>query len=417
MIILSLACRKSCLTYHLCDERDNHLLARGRVDLVSSGDSFLTLEVPGRETYRRQASCPTHHRALESLLGTVANPGHGLLAGLGEIDAVAHHVTQGGERFGHTVPVDPQVVAALKEIAHLAPAHNGAEIAGIEAACALLPATPQGAVFDTAFHQTMPPRAYVYPLPYDLYRTYGIRRYGFHGPVHRFLTRQGAAQLGRKQTDCNLVTVHLGTGVSVCAVKNGTAIDTSTGFTPLEGAMSGTGCGDIDPGIPAFLMNEGVLSPQEMKDALGLQSGLLGVTGRSSERDVVWRAGARGDERCRLAIAMEAYRLRKYLGGYLAALGGADAVIFSGEGGEAQAELRERTLTDLGYFGLHLDAGRNRAAAPAKGACRISRDDSPMQAFVVPAEEDFICAGEVAALFRAPVVGATPADGRESCAC
>ncbi len=415
MIILSFNCRAISVGYHLYDWEGKKVLARGAVDRVVVGDSSMTLEVPGRETLRFRAECPTHRRALELILETLSAPGSGVPGNLTSIAAVAHRVAHGGERFTRSVLIDEKVVAALKDVAPLAPLHNGPNLAGIEAALELLPGIPQAAVFDTAFHQTMPARAYLYPLPYEWYRKYGVRRYGFHGASHQFMAARGAALLGKKTSDCSLVTLELGNGVSVCAVKNGVSADTSMGFTPLEGAPMGTRCGDINPGIPVFLMNQEHLSVREMNAILNLKSGLLGVTGRLSERDAVWRQASAGDERCRLALEMEAYRLRKFVGAYLAALGGADAVVFSGGSGEAESALREGVLSGLECFGLRLDPARNRVFAPVREEVRITRDDSPVQAFVVPTDEDLIFAGEAAALLLDPA-GSDPAGDRLSLA-
>jgi acetate kinase len=408
MIILSLNCRAISVGYHLYDWKRKKVLARGAVDRVVVGDSSLTLEVPGRETLRRRTECPTHRHALEVILEVLSAPGPGVLPGASSISAVAHRVAHGGERFTRSVRIDEQVVSVLRAVAHLAPLHNEPNIAGIEASLDLLPGIPQGAVFDTAFHQTMPPRAYIYPLPYEWYRRYGVRRYGFHGASHQFMAARGAALLGKEPTDCSLVTLELGNGVSVCAVKNGASVDTSMGFTPLEGALMGTRSGDIDPGIPAFLMNQEHLSPREMNAILNLKSGLLGVTGRLSERDAVRRQAAVGDERCCLALEMEAYRLRKYVGAYLAVLGGADAVVFSGGAGEAESYLREGILSGMECLGLYLDPVRNRIPAPVREEVCITRDESLLQAFVVPTDEDLIFAREVAALLMEEAAGPGP---------
>jgi acetate kinase len=408
MIILSLNCRAISVGYHLFDGERRKVLVRGEVDRVVVGDSSLVLEAPGREVFRRRAECPTHRRALELILETLTSPAHGILADPASITSVVHRVAHGGEGFTRTAFVDERMIRALKAVAHLAPLHNGPNIAGMEAALELLPAIPQAAVFDTAFHQTMPPRAYLYPLPYEWYRKYGLRRYGFHGASHQYLAGRGAALLGKNAANCSLVTLQLGYGVSVCAVKKGVSIDTSMGFTPLEGAVMGTRCGDIDPGIPVFLMTREHLSPREMNAILNLKSGFLGVTGRLSERDAIRRRAIGGDERCRLALEMEAYRLRKYLGAYFAAVGGADAVVFSGGAGEAEAELRENLLSGLECFGLRLDPDRNRIPVPIQAEHRITRDDSPVQAFVVPTEEDLVFVGEVIALLEAQAADFVP---------
>jgi acetate kinase len=256
-------------------------------------------------------------------------------------------VVHGGEKFTRSVLIDSEVVAAIRETAQLAPLHNGPSLTGIEAAFILLPGIPQVAIFDTAFHQTMPQHAYIYPLPYEWYEKHGVRRYGFHGQSHHYAARRGAELLGLPPERTNLITVHTGNGVSLCAVKGGRSVDTSMGLTPLEGAMMGTRCGDIDAGIPPFIMNEMGLSSTEMDLFLNQKSGLTGVIGRNISRRAASEAADHGDQRCRLALEMEAYRLKKYIGAYIAAVGKIDAIVFSYGEGWVDWPVRGMALTGM----------------------------------------------------------------------
>src|ERR1039457_3557959 len=318
MDILALNCGSSSAKYQLFDWSKKEVIAKGMVERVIVGDSFIVHEVPGREPYRVESECPDHQVAIDLIIKTLTDPVHGVLKDINQISAIGHRVVHGGEKFTCSVMIDEQVLDAVKDVQHLAPLHNPPNIAGIEAAQALLPNVPQVAIFDTAFHQTMPEYAYLYPLPYEWYENYGVRRYGFHGTSHLYVSKRAAVLLGKAPKDCNIITMHIGNGVSHAAIRNGISVDTSMGLTPLEGAVMGTRCGDIDPAIPAFMMQKENLSAKEIDSILNKKSGVMGITGRFTDRrDVIENAEA-GDKRCQLSLDIEAYRLKKYIGAFMA---------------------------------------------------------------------------------------------------
>ena len=400
MDILALNCGSSSVKYQLFDWDRKEVIAKGMVERVGIGDSFILHEVPGRDTYREDSDCPDHRFAVGLILRTLTSPAHGVLKDITQISAVGHRVVHGGEQFTKSVLIDETVLEAVIAVQHLAPLHNPPNIAGIEAASAVLPGVPQVAIFDTAFHQTMPEHAYLYPLPYEWYQEYGVRRYGFHGTSHLYVSKRIAAILGRPATECNVITMHIGNGVSHCAIKNGISVDTSMGLTPLEGAMMGTRSGDIDPAIPAFMMHRESLSSKEIDNILNKKSGVLGITGRFTDRrDVIEQAEA-GDRRCRLALEMEAYRLKKYIGTYLAVVGRLDAVVFTAGVGEMGAPIRGAALRGLEHIGIILDEERNRSAMTRKRETLITSDDSPVKVYVIPTDEELVFTEDVAAILE-----------------
>lgn len=395
MDILALNCGSSSVKYQLFDWERKEVIAKGMVERVIIGDSFIIHEVPGRETYREESECPDHQVAIDLIIRTLTNPEHGVLKDIRRISAVGHRVVHGGEKFTRSVLIDEQVLDVVKEVQHLAPLHNPPNIAGIEAAQAVLPDVPHVAIFDTAFHQTMPSHAYLYPLPYDWYQKYGVRRYGFHGTSHLYVSKRAAALLGKEPKDTNIVTMHIGNGVSHCAIKGGVSVDTSMGLTPLEGAVMGTRCGDIDPAIPAFMMQKENLSAKEIDSILNKKSGVLGITGRFTDRRDVIESANDGDELCKLALDIEAYRLRKYIGSFMAAIGRLDAVIFTAGVGEMGWPIREKTLEGLEPLGIHLDKERNKGAMTRKRESLITTDDSPIKVYVIPTDEELVFTEDV----------------------
>ena len=396
MLILTLNCRRFSAQYQLFDWRHRVSLASGKVERVVVGDSFITHKIPGRDPVHRDGECADHRDALELILATLTDPKVGVLGSLGKIRAVGHRVVHGGEKFTRSVQIDQEVTEAIREMATLAPLHNTPNLAGIHAAQELLPGIPQVAVFDTAFHQTMPEAAFVYPLPYEWYQRHGVRRYGFHGQSHLYAARRGAALAGVAREASNLVTVHTGNGVSLCAVHGGKSVDTSMGLTPLEGVMMGNRCGDIDPGIVPFMINQAGISAMEIDLFMNQKSGLTGIVGRRVSRRTLLNEARDGDKRCALALDMEAYRLRKYLGAYLAVIGKPDAVIFSyGEGWE-DWPVRGMALQGMEQFGIRLDPERDLAALKGGREMLISTDDSPVKVFVMPTGEDMVLNEDVA---------------------
>ena len=400
MDILALNCGSSSVKYQLFDWDRKEVIAKGMVERVIIGDSFIIHEVPGRETYREVSECPDHQVAIHLIIRTLTSDAHGVLKDINQISAVGHRVVHGGEKFTCSVRIDEQVLDAVKEVQHLAPLHNPPNIAGIEAAQALLPQVPHIAIFDTAFHQTMPEHAYLYPLPYDWYENFGVRRYGFHGTSHLYVSKRVAAILGKPASECNIVTMHIGNGVSHAAIKNGISVDTSMGLTPLEGAVMGTRCGDIDPAIPAFMMQKENLSAKEIDSILNKKSGILGITGRFTDRRDVIENADKGDRLCILALDIEAYRLKKYIGSYMAAVGRLDAVVFTAGVGEMGWPIRERAIEGLEHLGIYLDKERNKGAMTRKRETLITTDDSPVKVYVIPTDEELVFTEDVVAILN-----------------
>jgi acetate kinase len=397
MDILAINCGSSSVKYQLFDWKNKEVIAKGVVERVVVGGSFIQHEVPGRQKYRKESECPNHNVAMDLIVKTLTDPEHGVLTDISQISAVGHRVVHGGEAFTKSVLIDEKVLDAVKAVQHLAPLHNPPNIAGIEAMRAELPNVPNVAIFDTAFHQTMPDYAFIYPLPYDWYVRYGVRRYGFHGTSHLYVSKRAAVLLGKKPADTNIITMHIGNGVSHCAIKNGISVDTSMGLTPLEGAVMGTRCGDIDPAIPGFMMQIEGLSASEIDSILNKKSGIFGITGKYTDRRDVVTHAEKGDKTCKLAMEIEAYRLRKYIGSYMAVLGRLDAVVFTAGVGERGWQIREMACEGLEHMGIHLDADKNREAVKGR-ECVITKDDSPIKIFVIPTDEELVFTEDVAAI-------------------
>ncbi len=400
MDILAINCGSSSVKYQLFDWEKKEIIAKGLVERVVVGGSFIVHEVPGREKYRKESECPNHTIALDLIIKTLTDPEHGVLEDISQISAVGHRVVHGGENFTRSVMIDEDVIDAVKAVQHLAPLHNPPNIAGIEAVRAVLPDVPNVAIFDTAFHQTMPEHAYIYPLPYDWYTRYGVRRYGFHGTSHLYVSKRAAVLLGKKPKDCNLITMHIGNGVSHCAIKDGVSVDTSMGLTPLEGAVMGTRCGDIDPAIPMFMMQMENLTAKEIDSTLNKKSGIFGITGKYTDRRDVIENADKGDKLCKLAMEIEGYRLKKYIGTYMAVVGRLDAVVFTAGVGEMGWQLREKALEGLEYLGIKIDKAKNRAAMSRKKENIITTDDSPIKVFVIPTDEELVFTEDVAAILE-----------------
>jgi acetate kinase len=399
MDILAINCGSSSLKYQLFDWDKKEVIAKGLVERVTIGGSFIVHEVPGREKYKKEFDCPNHTVAIDLVTKTLLDPEVGVLKDINQIAAVGHRVVHGGEKFTCSVRIDESVLNTVKEVAHLAPLHNPPNISGIEAAQAVLPNVPHIAIFDTAFHQTMPEEAYIYPIPYEWYEKHGYRRYGFHGTSHLYVSKRAAVLLGKPAKECNIITMHIGNGVSHTAIKNGISVDTSMGLTPLEGAVMGTRCGDIDPAIPGFMMAEENLSPKEVDSVLNKKSGILGITKRFTDRRDVIAHAEQGDHLCKLALQIEAYRLKKYIGNYMAILGRLDAVVFTAGVGERGWQIREMALEHLEHMGIILDKERNKAAVKGKEAL-ITTDASPIKVFVIPTDEELVFTEDVAGILN-----------------
>lgn len=400
MKILSLNCWGRSVNYHLLDWRKKVILARGTVERVVVGDGSVSHEVTGRGIWQIPVDCPDHASAIEVILRTLTSADFGVLGALSEIAAVGHRVAHGGERFTCSVLIDDEVVAAIRSVEHLAPLHNGPNLAGIDATRRLLPKIPQAAIFDTAFHQGMPPKAYVYPLPHEWYEKHGVRRYGFHGASHLFMAKRGAVLLGKPANAVNLITVHLGKGVSLCAIRNGRSVDTSMGMTPLEGPAMGSRCGDIDAGIFPYIMQAEQLAPKDYTSILNQKSGLAGIAGGTGERREILEGAAAGDLRCQLAQEIEGYRLRKYIGAYFAALGRVDALIFTSNYSDVGWSVREKALAGLEFLGIDLDREQNRQADRDEGETLITRPDSRLPVYAIPVADGLVFAEDVAAILN-----------------
>lgn len=400
MDILALNCGSSSVKYQLYDWKKKEVIARGMVERVTIGDSYIIHEVPGRETYREEYECPDHKAAIHLIVKILTDKNYGVVETMEQISAVGHRVVHGGEQFTRSVMINEAVLDAIKAVQHLAPLHNPPNIAGIEAAQVNLPDVPHVAIFDTAFHQTMPEHAYTYPVPKEWYEKHGVRRYGFHGTSHLYVSKRASVLLGKPPKECNIITMHIGNGVSHTAIKNGVSIDTSMGLTPLEGAIMGTRCGDIDPAIPAFVMEREGLTPKEIDSILNKKSGVLGVTGEFTDRRDVIEAAEEGNERATLALAMEGYRLKKYIGSYCAVLGQLDAVVFTAGVGEMGWLIREKALENLEHIGIVLDKEKNRNTMTRKKETMITTPDSPVKVFVIPTDEELVFTEDVVAILE-----------------
>ncbi len=400
MDILALNCGSSSVKYQLYDWSKQKVVAKGMVERVTIGDSYIIHEVPGRETYREEYECPDHKTAVHLIVKILIDSTHGVVADMKSISAVGHRVVHGGEKFACSVQIDDNVLNAIKEVQHLAPLHNPPNIAGIEAAQANLPDVPHIAIFDTAFHQTIPEAAYTYPLPHEWYTDHGVRRYGFHGTSHLYVSKRAAVLLNKQPENCNIITMHIGNGVSHTAIKNGVSVDTSMGLTPLEGAVMGTRCGDIDPAIPAFIMERENLSPKDIDNVLNKKSGIYGITGEFTDRRDVIEAAEAGNKKCQLALEIEGYRLKKYIGSYFAALGRLDAVVFTAGVGEMGWLIREKALEGLEPMGIILDKEVNRNTMTRKVETTITTPDSPVKVFVIPTNEELVFVEDVVAILE-----------------
>jgi acetate kinase len=402
MKVLVLNCGSSSLKFQLLEtgtdvSGDERTLAKGLVE-DSGGTAILHYEVEGKKPLRDAIGPFAHRAAVDKALAVLTDPDSGVIPHKGEIGAVGHRIVHGGERFHASVLIDDEVLEGIEANIALAPLHNPANLQGYKAAKSALPDAPQVAVFDTAFHHTLPAEAYLYALPYSLYQRYGIRRFGFHGTSHRFVSARLAALLGRDadDPDLRLITCHLGNGDSLCAVRGGKSVDTSMGFTPLEGLVMGTRCGDLDPAALLFVMGRDAMGSAEASSLMNQHSGLLGISGLSHDMRELLEAEKKGNERAKLAIDLFCYRLRKYIGSYVAALGGIDAIAFAGGIGENAPAVRERTMTGLDALGLQLDAQRN-ADAQGKEA-EISPEGAKTRIFVVPTNEELMIARDAAEL-------------------
>ncbi|MDA3862183.1 MAG: acetate kinase [Melioribacteraceae bacterium] len=389
MKILVLNSGSSSIKYQFIDTEMSEALAKGQIERIGMSSAVLTHVPKGKEKIKIVGEILDHTIAIEYVLAVLLSPNHGVIEDKSEIDAVGHRVVHGGEDFSGSVLITKQVMEVLKENIELAPLHNPANIKGVKAAQSHLLKTPQVGVFDTAFHANMPPHAYLYGIPYELYRRYKIRRYGFHGTSHRFVSKKAAEMLGKPYEELKIITAHLGNGGSLAAIDRGVSIDTSMGFTPLEGLLMGTRSGDLDPSIVTYVMGKEGLDVREMNALLNKHSGLIGVSGESSDMRELEEAVAEGDKRAKYAFDIFTYRIKKYVGSYIAAMGGLDALVFTGGIGENSTGVRKAVCENMKYLGLELDLGKNDIA---KGQMDIATKKSKARILRIPTDEELVIA-------------------------
>ena len=397
MKVLVLNCGSSSIKYKLFDMDHKAVIAQGGIEKIGLKDSFLKLTLPNGEKKILEKDIPEHTAGVEFILQTLTGAEYGVVKSMDEIDAVGHRMVHGGEKFSQSVLLTPEVLAAFEACNDLAPLHNPANLKGVHAISAILPNVPQVGVFDTAFHQTMPDYAYMYAVPYELYQKYGVRRYGFHGTSHRYVSKRVCEFLGVKPEGQRIITCHIGNGGSITAIKDGKSVDTSMGLTPLEGLMMGTRSGDIDGGAVTYIMEKEHLDAAGMSNLLNKKSGVLGIFGESSDMRDLEAAAAAGNPKALLAERMYFYRMKKYIGSYAAALGGVDIIVFTGGVGENQASARWAACEGLEFMGVKLDAERNKVRGEE---AIISTDDSKVKVVVIPTDEELMIASDTMSILQ-----------------
>ena len=390
MIILVLNCGSSSVKYKLFDMSKQEVMAQGGVEKLGLPGSFLKFTLPSGEKVVLEKELPEHNVAIQFILSTLTDNKYGCLKSLNEIDAVGHRVVHGGEKFSSSVRITNEVIGKVVECIDLAPLHNPPNLKGIRAMDAIIPGIPQVAVFDTAFHQTMPDYAYMYGLPYSLYKKYGIRRYGFHGTSHRFVSQRACDVLGVPYEKQRIITAHIGNGGSITAIKDGKSIDTTMGLTPVEGLLMGTRCGDVDAGALSFIMDKEGLNAAGLSDLINKQSGVMGLSSISSDMLEIEAAIEDGDKKAILTMNVYNYRIKKYIGAYAAALGGLDRLIFTGGVGENQWSTRTAVCREMEFMGIKLDEAKNDHMRGQEMI--ISTPDSKVTVMVVPTDEELTIA-------------------------
>ena len=397
MKVLVLNCGSSSIKYKLFDMDHKQVIAQGGVEKIGLKDSFLKFTLPSGEKKILEKDIPEHTVGVEFILQTLTSPEYGAISSLTEINAVGHRMVHAGEKFSKSVLLTPEVLEAFTACNDLAPLHNPANLKGVNAIKAILPDVPQIGVFDTAFHQTMPDYAYLYAVPYELYKKYGVRRYGFHGTSHRYVSQRVCDFLGVKPEGLRIITCHIGNGGSISAIKDGKCMDTSMGLTPLEGLMMGTRSGDIDAGAVTYIMEKEGLDAAGISNLLNKKSGVLGIFGESSDMRDLEAAVAAGNPKAILAENMYFYRIKKYIGAYAVALGGVDIIVFTGGVGENQATARWGACQGLEFMGVKLDAEKNKVRGEEMV---ISTDDSKVKVVVIPTDEELMIATDTLAILQ-----------------
>lgn len=389
MKVLVINCGSSSLKYQVLDMRNEVLEAKGLVERIGMEGSVITHEKIGMDKFQLITPMENHKDAIGHVLDAIIDAEHGVVKDMGEIGAVGHRVVHAGEKYADSVVIDDSVIAALQECVDLAPLHNPPNLLGIAACQELMPGTPMVAVFDTAFHQTMPPESYIYAIPYEYYEKHKIRRYGFHGTSHKYVAERASDMLNVDIKDLKLITCHLGNGASVSAIKRGVCMDTSMGFTPLEGLVMGTRSGDIDPAIVTYIREKEGLEQGEANEILNKKSGVLGISGVSSDFRDLEAAAEDGNERALLALKIFAHKVRSYIGAYIAEMNGVDAIVFTAGVGENDMGMRDIICNDMGNLGIKLDLVKNKVRG--KEAI-ISRDDSKVKVLLIPTNEELMIA-------------------------
>lgn len=396
MNILVLNCGSSSVKYKLIDTKDEKTLAEGGVEKIGLPDGFLKYKKPNGEKAIKDLGLVNHKGAIKAIMDLLTDPVDGVIKSYDQIDAVGHRVVHGAEKFSKSVLITPEVIEQVKECYDLAPLHNPANIIGIEAIEALMPNVPQVGVFDTAFHQTMPPKSFMYPLPYRYYAEDGVRRYGFHGTSHRYVSQRAAEILGVNIADKKMITCHVGNGGSITAVLYGKSVDTSMGLTPTEGLMMGTRVGDVDPGALVYLMLKHNLSAQDLQKVINKESGVLGISELSSDMREIEQAIKNGNANAKLALEMYELRIIKYIGAYAAEMNGVDIIVFTGGVGENQAGTRLNVCKSLEFLGVKIDESLNAVTRGTETV--ISTPDSKVTVIVVPTDEELMIARDTEAI-------------------
>ncbi len=389
MKILVINCGSSSLKYQLIDMQDEEVIAKGLAERIGIEGSVLKHQPKDSDKITIERPMPTHKEALQTLVDALTDKNYGVIKDMGEIAAVGHRVVHAGEKFAYSVMLNEDVMNALKECIEIAPLHNPPNIMGIEACRDIMPNIPMVGVFDTAFHQTMPKEAYIYAIPYEFYEKYKIRRYGFHGTSHKYVSERAAAMLGKPLEELKLITCHLGNGASIAAVKHGKSVETSMGFTPLEGLAMGTRSGDIDPAIIKYLAEKENLSVQKVDDMLNKKSGVLGISGVSSDFRDIEEAADNGNKRAKLALDVFVHKVKKYIGAYAAIMNGADAIIFTAGLGENSDYIRREICKDMSFLGIELDEAKNKVRGKEVD---LSKAGSRVKILLVPTNEELTIA-------------------------
>ena len=397
MKILVLNCGSSSIKYKLIDMETKNILAQGGVEKIGLTGSFLKFTLPNDDKVILEGEILEHQAGIEYILGVITSEKYGCIRSLDEIDAVGHRVVHGGEKFNSSVLINDEVIQKIVECIDLAPLHNPPNLNGISAIKELIPNVPQVAVFDTAFHQTMPNYAYMYGLPYSLYEKYAIRRYGFHGTSHRYVSQRACEFLNISYEKQRIITCHIGNGASITAIENGVSVDTSMGMTPVEGLLMGTRSGDVDAGVLTYIMEKENVGSQAISTIVNKYSGVLGMSGVSSDMREIDAAIKEGNERAKLALDMYNYKIKKYIGSYIAALGGVDLLIFTGGVGENQSSIRKKVCEDLEFMGIKINNEANNIRGEE---AIISAEDSKVKVLVIPTDEEYMIAQDTLSLLN-----------------